>query len=754
MADGQRPIGAKPRQNIPESEKNEDWYKRNVYYSLGLFNNEANSAQRRLMERNIRIYSGNLDTAEFDYLLYPEGTADPTLTVQAVFKNYQLAQPLIQARINQFLSQKLSFSVDIVNREAVLEKEEKKAAIMAEKIAKGIIAQMSKQTGIDIPVEEQSLGLPDDIKRIEAMPIREIVEDTVLNGLHYCNNKYQYKEKFRRGLENMLVYNACLFRNRRINNDPVPEVINPLDTALFMQTDSDQANWGDGFITVTWKSLSDVMDSYELNDKQVDRIEQLAYTSLSQMTDALWNNGQGWYKGYGINDFYRNIGQDNAKVLVAEAQWRSVTNMYVKKNKNMYDDDSYFYKKISEDDYRKLSKKERDAYKKIKYFDLREAVLIGHDMVVEYGRVKFQTRREDYGYGRVPLQICGVQKNPLMAAMTILAPLQIEYSIAWFHVERLLGQAGGKMIEMWLHNKPQGWTNEKWIFYAKNKGINFREYHEGDELAPQPSISQGVDLGMSSSLQYLIQYLMVIENTAQKLIGTNAAAQGNLTGGEAVGVTQANQAAAQNMAVGIYYDLNRAIEQQLNDAADKIKMWWKDGETKVWQTDSERISLTVTGDLTNNDYGVFVQNNAIDEMKMMKYEQLANQALASGGAEYFDFVLQMTDAENSAEAKAIVMKGMDTLRKQAQAMQQQQIQVQQQAVQVQQEANALKEKELQIKATVPIEVAKIGAGVKESLKRQEIEHDENKSEIENVQDNEKIAFQQAMELAKNKKETK
>jgi len=472
------------------------------------------------------------------------------------------------------------------------------------------------------------------------------------------------------------------------------------------------------------------------------------------MTDALWNNGQGWYKGYGINDFYRNIGQDNAKVLVAEAQWRSVTNMYVKKNKNMYDDDSYFYKKISEDDYNKLSKKEREAYKKIKYFDLREAVLIGHDMVVEYGRVKFQTRREDYGYGRVPLQICGVQKNPLMAAMTILAPLQIEYSIAWFHVERLLGQAGGKMIEMWLHNKPQGWTNEKWIFYAKNKGINFREYHEGDELAPQPSISQGVDLGMSSSLQYLIQYLMVIENTAQKLIGTNAAAQGNLTGGEAVGVTQANQAAAQNMAVGIYYDLNRAIEQQLNDAADKIKMWWKDGETKVWQTDSERISLTVTGDLTNNDYGVFVQNNAIDEMKMMKYEQLANQALASGGAEYFDFVLQMTDAENSAEAKAIVMKGMDTLRKQAQAMQQQQIQVQQQAVQVQQEANALKEKELQIKATVPIEVAKITSGVKESMKRQEIEHDENKSEIENVQDNEKIAFQQAMELAKNKKETK
>ena len=98
MADGQRPIGAKPRQNLPESKKNEDWYKRNVYYYLGLFNNESNSSQRRLMERNWRIYTGNLDTSEFNYLLYPEGAADPTFTVQAVFKNYQLAQPLIQSR--------------------------------------------------------------------------------------------------------------------------------------------------------------------------------------------------------------------------------------------------------------------------------------------------------------------------------------------------------------------------------------------------------------------------------------------------------------------------------------------------------------------------------------------------------------------------------------------------------------------------------------------------------------------------------
>ena len=70
---------------------------------------------------------------------------------------------------------------------------------------------------------------------------------------------------------------------------------------------------------------------------------------------------------------------------------------------------------------------------------------------------------------------------------------------------------------------------------------------------------------------------------------------------------------------------------------------------------------------------------------------------------------------------------------------------------MQEQANALKQQELQIKATVPIEVAEIQSGTKENIKTKEIEHEENKSEIENNQDNEKLAFQQSMEVLKGQK---
>jgi len=115
-----------------------------------------------------------------------------------------------------------------------------------------------------------------------------------------------------------------------------------------------------------------------------------------------------------------------------------------KKSKNKFDDDSYFYKKITEEDYVDLSKKKKDELEKVPFYDLREATMVGHQMLLKHGRVKDQFRSERYGYGRVPLQLYGVQKNPMLALMTILAPLQIEYSIGWFHIERLLAQAGGK----------------------------------------------------------------------------------------------------------------------------------------------------------------------------------------------------------------------------------------------------------------------------------------------------------------------
>lgn len=150
--------------------------------------------------------------------------------------------------------------------------------------------------------------------------------------------------------------------------------------------------------------------------------------------------------------------------------------------------------------------------------------------------------------------------------------------------------------------------------------------------------------------------------------------------------------------------------------------------------------MTVLGDVSNYDYGVFVQNNAIDEQKMMKYEALANQALASGGAEYIDFIMEMVDAENSIEAKSIVKKGMEAIRQRAYEMQQQQQQIQAAAVQAQQQANALKGEELKVKAATPVQVAQLNNETKLKVKEMEIRHDENKSEIENTYDNEKLAF--------------
>jgi len=333
----------------------------------------------------------------------------------------------------------------------------------------------------------------------------------------------------------------------------------------------------------------------------------------------------------------------------------------------------------------------------------------------------------------------------MLALMTILAPLQIEYSIGWFHIERLLAQAGGKAIELWMHNKPSGWSNEKWLFHARHKGLIVREWTEDKGmLSDERGMQQAIDLGLSSSLQYLIQYVGLIEQTAYRLVGTNPAAQGFLRGDELVGNVQANLVQSATSAAPIYYDIKRAVEMSLNDAADKMKTWWKEGDVKVWLGDKEIIPMEVTSDMANYEYGIFVKNDASDEKAIQRLEALSQLALQSGGAEFIDVLMEMEEGQNASEKRAIVKKGMSEIRKQQQQMQQEQMATQQAMAQAKQQEVALKGEEIRIKGETPIAVAQINKEAKENVKRMEIEHDENVEEISAAQQERQIALKNEM----------
>jgi hypothetical protein len=233
----------------------------------------------------------------------------------------------------------------------------------------------------------------------------------------------------------------------------------------------------------------------------------------------------------------------------------------------------------------------------------------------------------------------------------------------------------------------------------------------------------------------------LIEQTAYRLVGTNPAAQGFLRGDELVGNVQANLVQSATSAAPIYYDIKRVVEQALNDAADKMKTWWQEGDVKVWLGDKEIIPMKVTSEMANFEYGIFVKNNASDEKAIQRLESLSQLALQSGGAEFIDVLMEMEEGQNASEKRAIVKKGMSEIRKQQQEMQQQQMQVQQQMAAAKEQEVGLKAQEVQAKAETPIAVAQINKEAKENVKRMEIEHDENVEEISAAQDERKIAIE-------------
>jgi hypothetical protein len=731
-------VGYKPQQDIPENEKNDNWYIRNTMWLFAEYNSISAIAQRDLMRKNWRTYLGEIDQDEINYLIYPDGSADKTLTVQAVFRNYPLSKPLIDAKIGEFLRQKLDYSCHITNRAAILKKEERKSAIIAEKLAKQNLAEISNMTGINIPIEELSIGLPDDVYKLSSMPIRENVEDALLTSLHYLEDRYDFKEIFRKGVESMLVTNSMLYTIMNEGGDPVPVPVFPTDCHILLRTDDDNAENGEGYIIPEFKTLEEILDEYDVNSEQLKRLQEMSKYSSSQLAGMWAANG---FYGMGYDVFYRNIGQTKSKILVIKACWQSISGYHYEQSKNKYDDSSVFVKKVSSSKYDSNDENVNGKYKKDKYVDLRECVLVGHDLILRKGRVKDQRRREDWGYRNTKLPIFGIKKNPLHALMTILAPIQLGYSIVFFNIDKLLAQSGGKVLEMWLHNKPDGWTNERWLHYAKQKGLLVKQFHEGDEMMPQmPQMATTIDLSLSGSIGNLINLLMLYDNTAQKLIGSNAASQGVLNGGELVGNIQANLQASGTVSQGLFYDVKRSIESCLNACSDYIKMWWEDGDTKVWLQKNQSYSINITSDMLNADYGIFFKYDSNESNKMAAYVSLAEKALASGGFAYFDYMMEMLDADNSAQMKGIIKKGMNEIRKLETERQKQAQMVAESNAKVLQQKAMNEQSKIESDYKKVVDSATINAQAKIKVKEMDIEHSENLSEVEESQENQRLAF--------------
>jgi hypothetical protein len=192
-----------PKQYIPENEKTEEWHKQCLEAILNSARATSNSmfaTERKKDYENYQIINGQFDPKQFEYLTDMYG-----MTAPARFVNYPLILPKVDALVGEFVSQPLNFDVEVINKDAINRKIEKKVAIAAEVLLRPIRKEIEKVINMEFPPEEMGEEIPEDIDTFMKTPIRLSVESAVTNALEYLMAKHDYKSIFKRGLYDILI---------------------------------------------------------------------------------------------------------------------------------------------------------------------------------------------------------------------------------------------------------------------------------------------------------------------------------------------------------------------------------------------------------------------------------------------------------------------------------------------------------------------------------------------------------------------
>ena len=698
-----------PRQNIPESKKDEEWHRNTVDAIVAQSRqNTRYLSARKNDHENYLIVNGDFDNKQFEYVTDMYGITAPARLV-----NYPIILPKLDLLAGELISQPLQYTVNVINRNAIRRKNEKRTQIAAEVVLKPIRREIEKVIGMPIPDEDLGEEIPEDVDAYTKMNFRDHVEEMVYTGLTYCTQKWGMDQIFKRGFYDLGITGKEFYRIMLKNGDPYVERCDP--RSMLYDVDSDKENIKDSKYAgvENWYTVNEILDTYNLylNKEQIEEIEEL------ESQDSAWYQEQNYQY-----DNYTHADGESMKVRVVDVQWRSFRPVKYKVSPNKYDESIDYHKRVK-DDYK--AKKGEKIVTKVTN-DVRQAVKIGHSILIKWGRKPNQVRYEE-NYSNTSLDFFGAIRNNFngqtLSVVDSLKNIQILYNIVMYQIELALARSGSKAIVYDVSQKPKNVPLEDVMYHAKNSGlilINSRQ--EGMSNFNQ---FQSIDFTLSQSVSQMTNLKIMLEDTADKLTGISAARAGVTKSGDLVGVTERNVMQS-TLITAPLFDLHyQVVGDVLQGLCALMKpAWGMEGRMANVFGDMGMQTFKIDKSIALDEYGIFVENSGREVQRKQSMLALMDRYASSGNLDPMA-AIKAVNADNATEVESILVSGLEAVQAASLEMEQQQMALQEQTNQINQEKTSVTVKVAQIKAEADIEVQRMKNEADGMLSEATMEHKED-----------------------------
>lgn len=644
-----------PRQKLPDSKKDDNWFKKNIDFAEHLLTSDVNLRSNfKNKKANYNLRANIINVKDFEKFINPDNLDLESLP--ASFQHVGIENSKINLLLGEYSKRKKEFKAYISANDA--EGVSRKETELMNQITQELTS-IIKSDSISEEEIQKRLQKLQQYQTYEYQDIAEITANKIL--------KKEYKEgdfdfTFLRTFEDLLVGGEEIMYCGVLGGNPVMRRVNPMNVYT-MGGNSMYIEDADIIVEYGYKSVGQIIDDYweELGEDDVDFLER-------GKTDAsAGGGGIGLNRDISVYDYYGEQGalsifhpnemgtrtfsgafDTYGNVRVLKVCWRSRRKIG---ELTYFDDDGQEQKDWVPEDY-KPKKELGETVRWIWVNEWMEGTKIADHIYTVMRPVPFASKSlVNKSKGTPPYvgSVSSTNDYKVQSLMDVMKPLTYSYDIAYYKRELEIATYKGSFTAINSSLIPSGWDPKEWMRYVTiNK---FAWLDPTNEILKGPSQGKSagafntltatqVNIGDPQAIGMYTNLLVDIENTLGKLAGVSGAREGQMSNRQSNGSVEAEVSQTSHITEKWFaIDANfrkRVLTKFLEACKYAYKKNPKKGQFLL--DDMGQHMVTKFDEFVSSEYDIHISNSTNDTQLYDDLRALSQAAIQNGQATISDLV--------------------------------------------------------------------------------------------------------------------
>jgi hypothetical protein len=687
-----------PRQKLPDSKKDDNWFKKNIDFAEHLLTSDVNLRSNfKNKKSNYNLRANIINTKDFEKYINPDNLDLESLP--ASFQHIGIENSKINLLLGEYSKRKKEFKAYISanDKDGISRKEEQ----LMEQI-KSELTSIITSTSISEEEIQKRLKQLEQWQSYDFQDVAEITANKIL--------KKEYKEGdfdflFMRTFEDLLVGGEEIMYCGVLGGNPVMRRVNPMNLYT-MGGNSMYIEDADIIVEYGYRSIGQIIDDYweELSEDDVDFLER------GKVDASMGGGGIGLNRDISVYDYYGEQGalsifhpnemgtrtfagafDTYGNVRVLKVCWRSRRKIG---ELTYFDEEGQEQKDWVPEDY-KPQKELGETVKWIWVNEWMEGTKIADHIYTVMRPVPYASKSIVNKSKGTPPYVGSVNSTndyKVQSLMDIMKPMTYSYDIAYYKRELAIATYKGSFTALNSSLVPSGWDPKEWMRYVTiNK---FAWLDPTNEILKGPSqgksagnfntlTAQQVQIGDPNEIGMYTNLMLDIENTLGKLAGVTGAREGQIESREAVGnvdreMSQTSHITEKWFAIDANFR-KRVLTKFLECCKYAYKKNPKKGQFLL--DDLGQQMVTHFDEFVSTEYDLHVSNSTNDTQLYQDLRALSQAAIQNGQATISDLIA-ITQSESVQEIARRLEDSARRIKEQQQEMQEKQMAQQQEAAQM------------------------------------------------------------------------